>query len=72
MGSPLQVLYRERAAGMYSALMYVHSAALVELPYLFAQVCIFAPIVYFMIGELCGGAGWQAGRLASDPVRCAA
>lgn len=28
----VQVLYRERAAGMYSALMYVNAAALVSAP----------------------------------------
>ncbi|KAL4448626.1 hypothetical protein ABPG75_005845 [Micractinium tetrahymenae] len=44
------VLYRERAAGMYSALMYVNAAALVELPWLLLQVFLFSPVAYFMIG----------------------
>ncbi|PSC75525.1 pleiotropic drug resistance 5-like isoform A [Micractinium conductrix] len=44
------VLYREQAAGMYSPLMYVSAAALVELPWVALQVCLFLPITYFMAG----------------------
>lgn len=41
---------RERAALMYANLPYISSVAFVELPYLFAQVVVFVPICYFMIG----------------------
>lgn len=44
------VLYRERAAGMYSALCYVTAAAIVELPYLVLQVLLFSLVSYWMIG----------------------
>ncbi|KAK9907686.1 hypothetical protein WJX75_008105 [Coccomyxa subellipsoidea] len=44
------VFYRERAALMYANLPYISSVAFVELPYLFAQVVVFVPICYFMIG----------------------
>lgn len=43
------VLYRERAAGQYSAAMYVWSGFIVELPYLVVQVIVFAPISYFLV-----------------------
>ena len=35
---------------MYANLPYISSVAFVELPYLFAQVVVFVPICYFMIG----------------------
>ncbi|BDA47962.1 ABC transporter G family member 36 [Coccomyxa sp. Obi] len=44
------VFYRERAALMYAHLPYISSVAFVELPYLLAQVLVFVPISYFMIG----------------------
>lgn len=44
------VLYREKAAGMYSTLAYVIAQVAIELPYMLVQVFIFAPIVYPMIG----------------------
>ncbi|KAI3716294.1 hypothetical protein L6452_23531 [Arctium lappa] len=44
------VFYRERAAGMYSALPYAMAQVLVEIPYIFAQTMIYCIIVYAMIG----------------------
>ncbi|CAK8535728.1 unnamed protein product [Lathyrus sativus] len=44
------VFYREKAAGMYSALPYAISQILVELPYVFAQAVVYGVIVYAMIG----------------------
>ncbi|KAJ9537476.1 hypothetical protein OSB04_030209 [Centaurea solstitialis] len=44
------VFYRERAAGMYSALPYAMAQALVEIPYIFAQTIFYCLIVYAMIG----------------------
>lgn len=35
---------------MYANLPYISAVAFVELPYLFAQVLVFVPISYFMIG----------------------
>ncbi|PIA65378.1 hypothetical protein AQUCO_00100686v1 [Aquilegia coerulea] len=45
------VFYRERAAGMYSALPYAFGQVVViELPYIFVQSFIYGIIVYAMIG----------------------
>ncbi|KAG6387940.1 hypothetical protein SASPL_153136 [Salvia splendens] len=44
------VFYRERAAGMYSALPYAFGQAMVELPNLLVQTLIYGVIVYAMIG----------------------
>ncbi|XP_011072266.2 pleiotropic drug resistance protein 1 isoform X2 [Sesamum indicum] len=44
------VSYRERAAGMYSALPFALGQVVIELPYTFAQTVIYCPIVYAMIG----------------------
>ncbi|XP_075642106.1 pleiotropic drug resistance protein 1-like isoform X8 [Castanea sativa] len=44
------VFYRERAAGMYSALPYAFGQLMIELPYVFAQAVIYGAIVYAMIG----------------------
>ncbi|KAL8123018.1 pleiotropic drug resistance protein 1-like [Apium graveolens] len=44
------VFYRERAAGMYSALPYAVGQVLVEVPYIMAQAGIYGLIVYSMIG----------------------
>ncbi|XP_061336750.1 pleiotropic drug resistance protein 1-like isoform X2 [Gastrolobium bilobum] len=44
------VFYREKAAGMYSALPYAFSQILVELPYIFAQAVTYGLIVYAMMG----------------------
>ncbi|KAG8087776.1 hypothetical protein GUJ93_ZPchr0010g11308 [Zizania palustris] len=44
------VLYREKAAGMYSNMAYVIAQVSIELPYMFVQVFIFSAIVYPMIG----------------------
>ncbi|KAI3512643.1 hypothetical protein L1887_19961 [Cichorium endivia] len=44
------VFYRERAAGMYSALPYAFAQVLVELPYVFSQSAVYSVIVYAMIG----------------------
>nr|TKR97408.1 hypothetical protein D5086_0000214010 [Populus alba] len=44
------VFYRERAAGMYSALPYAFAQVLIELPYIFVQAAVYGIIVYAMIG----------------------
>ncbi|KAK8592638.1 hypothetical protein V6N13_063208 [Hibiscus sabdariffa] len=44
------VFYRERAAGMYSAMPYAISQVLIELPYIFVQAAVYGIIVYSMIG----------------------
>ncbi|KAJ8640592.1 hypothetical protein MRB53_017286 [Persea americana] len=43
------VFYRERAAGMYSALPYAFAQVAVEIPYIFLQTLIYGVIVYSMI-----------------------
>ncbi|KAL9264841.1 Pleiotropic drug resistance protein 1-like protein [Drosera capensis] len=44
------VFYRERAAGMYSALPYAFAQVLIEIPYIFMQAAVYGVIVYAMIG----------------------
>ncbi|KAK6137135.1 hypothetical protein DH2020_029128 [Rehmannia glutinosa] len=44
------VFYRERAAGMYSALPYAFSQFLIEIPYVFVQTIVYSLIVYSMMG----------------------
>ncbi|KAK9677176.1 hypothetical protein RND81_11G125600 [Saponaria officinalis] len=44
------VFYREKAAGMYSALPYAFAQALIEIPYIFVQAAVYGIIVYAMIG----------------------
>ncbi|PQP92778.1 pleiotropic drug resistance protein 1 [Prunus yedoensis var. nudiflora] len=44
------VFYRERAAGMYSALPYAFGQMMIELPYIFIQTVIYGVIVYSMMG----------------------
>ncbi|XP_061365065.1 pleiotropic drug resistance protein 1-like isoform X3 [Gastrolobium bilobum] len=44
------VFYRERSAGMYSALPYALAQVIIELPYVFAQSATYGVIVYAMIG----------------------
>ncbi|KAB1204549.1 Pleiotropic drug resistance protein TUR2 [Morella rubra] len=44
------VFYRERAAGMYSALPYAIGQVIIELPYCFLQTVIYGFIVYSMMG----------------------
>ncbi|XP_030971325.1 pleiotropic drug resistance protein 1-like [Quercus lobata] len=44
------VFYRERAAGMYSALPYAFAQVVIELPYIFVQAVVYGVIVYSMIG----------------------
>ncbi|CAO2179266.1 unnamed protein product [Urochloa humidicola] len=44
------VFYRERAAGMYSALPYAFGQVTIELPYTLAQAGVYGIIVYSMIG----------------------
>uniref|UniRef100_A0ACD5VEC7 Uncharacterized protein n=1 Tax=Avena sativa TaxID=4498 RepID=A0ACD5VEC7_AVESA len=44
------VFYRERAAGMYSALPYAFGQVVVELPYVLVQSLLYGVIVYAMIG----------------------
>ncbi|KAE8690971.1 Pleiotropic drug resistance protein 3 [Hibiscus syriacus] len=45
-----RVFYRERAAGMYSALPYAFGQVVIELPYILIQTVIYGVIVYAMIG----------------------
>ncbi|KAK7410283.1 hypothetical protein VNO78_00953 [Psophocarpus tetragonolobus] len=44
------VFYRERAAGMYSALPYAFGQVAIEIPYIFIQTLVYGVIVYAMIG----------------------
>ncbi|XP_078161527.1 ABC transporter G family member 36-like [Carex rostrata] len=44
------VFYRERAAGMYSALPYAFGQAVIELPYVLVQALAYGVVVYAMIG----------------------
>ncbi|MCL7032092.1 hypothetical protein MKW94_013475 [Papaver nudicaule] len=44
------VFYRERAAGLYSALPYALAQLLVELPYILVQSVMYALIVYSTLG----------------------
>ncbi|XP_050212985.1 pleiotropic drug resistance protein 1-like isoform X3 [Mercurialis annua] len=44
------VFYRERGAGMYSALPYAFGQVVIELPYIFVQTITYGSIVYAMIG----------------------
>ncbi|KAK4590501.1 hypothetical protein RGQ29_020878 [Quercus rubra] len=44
------VFYRERAAGMYSALPYAFAQVLIEVPYAFVQAMVYDVIVYVLIG----------------------
>ncbi|XAR67679.1 Xenobiotic-transporting ATPase [Bertholletia excelsa] len=44
------VFYRERAAGMYSALPYALAQVIAELPYVLVQTIYFSLIVYAMVG----------------------
>ncbi|KAI3697943.1 hypothetical protein L6452_31049 [Arctium lappa] len=43
------VFYRERAAGMYSAIPYAMAQAIVEIPYVFFQTTYYTLIVYSMV-----------------------
>ncbi|RVW84398.1 Pleiotropic drug resistance protein 1 [Vitis vinifera] len=43
------VFYRELAAGMYSALAYAFSQAIVEIPYIFSQTVLYGVLAYAMI-----------------------
>ncbi|XP_038984626.1 ABC transporter G family member 36-like [Phoenix dactylifera] len=43
------VFYRERAAGMYSALPYALGQVLIEVPYVLVQCLVYGVIVYAMI-----------------------
>ncbi|XP_029128152.1 pleiotropic drug resistance protein 1 isoform X2 [Cajanus cajan] len=44
------VFYREKAAGMYSALAYAFAQVVVELPHVLLQTVVYSIIVYAMIG----------------------
>lgn len=44
------VFYRERAAGMYSALPYAMAQVIAEIPYVLVQTTYYTLIVYAMIG----------------------
>ncbi|KAF7138156.1 hypothetical protein RHSIM_Rhsim07G0150400 [Rhododendron simsii] len=43
------VFYREKAAGMYSALPYAFGQVVIELPYIFVQSVIYGVIVYIAV-----------------------
>ncbi|KAK9149767.1 hypothetical protein Scep_008524 [Stephania cephalantha] len=43
------VFYRERAAGMYSALPYAFAQVLIEIPHILLQTVLYALLVYAMI-----------------------
>ncbi|PHT49414.1 Pleiotropic drug resistance protein 3 [Capsicum baccatum] len=51
------VFYRERAAGMYSAIPYAFGQVFIEIPYVFVQAVSYGIIVYAMIGF-----EWDAGK----------
>ncbi|XP_044481157.1 pleiotropic drug resistance protein 1-like isoform X1 [Mangifera indica] len=51
------VFYREKAAGMYSAMSYAFAQVVVEIPYLLAQSLAYGIIVYAMIQF-----DWDAGK----------
>ncbi|CDO97981.1 unnamed protein product [Coffea canephora] len=44
------VVYRERAAGMYSAIPYAMAQVIAEIPYIFLQTSYYSLIVYAMVG----------------------
>ncbi|CAM0949280.1 unnamed protein product [Alopecurus aequalis] len=44
------VFYKQRAAGMYSALPYTFAQVAIELPYTFVQTLIYGVLVYTMMG----------------------
>lgn len=44
------VFYREKAAGMYSAIPYAVAQTAIEIPYILIQTMIYSLIVYSMIG----------------------
>ncbi|KAK4372801.1 hypothetical protein RND71_008185 [Anisodus tanguticus] len=44
------VFYREKAAGMYSAIPYAFGQVVIEIPYVFVQSAFYGVIVYAMIG----------------------
>ncbi|KAA8541752.1 hypothetical protein F0562_022904 [Nyssa sinensis] len=44
------VFYRERAAGMYSALPYAMAQVIVEIPYVLVQTAYYTLLVYAMVG----------------------
>jgi ABC-type multidrug transport system ATPase subunit len=44
------VFYREKAAGMYSAIPYALAQILIEIPYVLVQSILYAGITYSMIG----------------------
>ncbi|VFQ87355.1 unnamed protein product [Cuscuta campestris] len=46
------VFYRERAAGMYSAMPFAFAMVVIELPYVLLQAIIYSTMVYSMIGLL--------------------
>lgn len=47
------VFYRERSAGMYSALPYAMAQVVVEIPYVLLQSICYTLIVYSMVGFEC-------------------
>ncbi|KAK1266094.1 ABC transporter G family member 36 [Acorus gramineus] len=44
------VFYREKAAGMYSAMPYAIAQVVLELPYVFVQTLYYSVVVYAMLG----------------------
>ncbi|XP_008677971.1 ABC transporter G family member 39 isoform X2 [Zea mays] len=44
------VFYREKAAGMYSALPYAFAQVVIEIPHIFLQTVVYGLIIYTLIG----------------------
>lgn len=53
-----EMLCRERAASMYSALPFALAAGSVEIPYILAQALVYSPIVFFLV-QFDNSGGWQ-------------
>ena len=62
----VQVYYRERAAGMYSAVPFGLAQSIVEEPFLIVQTVLYGAITYWMIGFQ-ASAGTAALTLSPDP-----
>ena len=55
----VQVMYRERAAGMYDEMPFAVAQCLIEIPYNLVQSLLFCVISYWMMGfENNAGAAW--------------
>ncbi|KAL5975200.1 hypothetical protein ACLOJK_031879 [Asimina triloba] len=59
------VSYRERAAGMYSALPFAFAQVAIELPYVFVQTLIYGSVFYFMASF-----EWAVEKFICSPRLC--